>query len=103
MKFLSWGNGGYESVHNYAGVLIPLEEAHLHSHSARIGRTEFEEIPDSAASADAFELESEAAKDMDNESTGMLQMSAAEYTMDGLRRETRRGGGRAGHTEYECE
>ena len=116
MRFLSWNLSRHETVHSYAGVLVPLEEAHLHSHSARIGRTEFEERPDSAGDdlqdeAEMYEPGSGAAAaaakdpdlDQDNESTGMLQMSAAEYTIEGLRREVRKGGGRAGHSEYERE
>ncbi|KAI1861476.1 hypothetical protein JX265_004487 [Neoarthrinium moseri] len=83
-----------ESVHDYVGVLVPLEEAHLHSHSARSGKTEFEELArDGEAHYDAYAGldDDEAAKDRDNEGTGMLQMSAAEYTIEGLRREVREG------------
>ncbi|RYP85616.1 hypothetical protein DL769_000957 [Monosporascus sp. CRB-8-3] len=104
MRFLSWSFRRQESVHNYAGVLVPLEEAHLHSHSARTGKAEFEEIPDSADDAEeGYGVEPGAAKDQDNENTGMLQMSAAEYTIEGLRREMGKGGGRAGHSEYELK
>lgn len=105
MKFLSWQFARHESVHNYAGVLVPLEEAHLHSHSARTGKTEFEELPgeDVDGEEEDDDDEEDAIKDREDESTGMLQMSAAEYTIEGLRREVRKGGGRAGHTEYERE
>ena len=116
MRFLSWNLSRHETVHNYAGVLVPLEEAHLHSYSARLGKTEFEETPGSAddhdyeagmyesgsgVGADAADKDQD--QDLDNESTGMLQMSAAEYTIEGLRRDVRKGGGRAGLSEYECE
>ncbi|KAI0470691.1 membrane transporter [Xylariaceae sp. FL0804] len=119
-----------ESVHDYVGVLVPLEQAHLHSHSARSGKTEYEEgsengsedgsgddaaarprssnsggranhakdrrgggggggagvvVDDDDDDADDADLDLE-------EGTGMLQMSAAEYTIDGLRREVRSGG-----------
>jgi hypothetical protein len=75
-----------ESVENYLGVLVPLEEAHHYSHSARTGRTEFE-----AADPEAGDDDDEAAKDVDNETQGMLHMRAAEYTIEGLRKETRQG------------
>lgn len=106
MRLPSWSFNRQESVHNYSGILVPLEEAHLHSHSARAGKSEFEESPgeDADEDAEAYDgLEADAVKDQENESTGMLQMSAAEYTIDGLRREVRKGGGRAGHSEYECK
>ncbi len=94
---LSWrlGLGRRETVHDYVGVLIPLEEAHHHSHSARTGRTEFESRHD--ATDDVGH-----GKDEDNEAHGMLEMDAAEYTIEGLRQETRQG--RQGQwTEYESE
>lgn len=94
-----------ESVHDYIGVLVPLEEAHLHSHSARSGRSEFEEVRTSSddPATDDDEAESGLPKDGDSEQTGMLQMSAAEYTIEGLRREVRRGERRHQWTEYECK
>ena len=96
---ITWGLGlgRIESVHDYEGVLIPLEQAHHHSYSARIGRTEFE-----APAASADDDDEEADKDADNETQGMLNMHAAEYTIEGLRKETR--SGRQGKwTEYEIK
>lgn len=93
------GTGRVESVHDYAGVLVPLEEAHLHSQSARSGRTEFETKNDND---NDIELEEDAAagKNEESETEGMLQMDAAEYTIEGLRKEMRQG--RKGQwTEYE--
>ncbi|KAI8633697.1 sugar transporter [Xylariaceae sp. FL1651] len=97
-----------ESVNDYIGVLVPLEEAHLHSHSARCGRTEFEETRNSSggANADFDDEETElgaAFKHGDNEDTGMLQMDAAEYTIEGLRRDVRRGEPGRRWTEYELK
>lgn len=103
MRFRFPGLGRQESVHDYVGVLIPLEEAHLHSHSARSGRCEFEEAGNSSDDLDIDEPESGPPKDSDNEDTGMLQMSAAEYTIEGLRREVRKGQRRGQWSEYECE
>ncbi|KAI0179110.1 MFS general substrate transporter [Hypoxylon sp. FL1284] len=99
------GTGRQESVHDYVGVLVPLDEAHLHSHSARSGRSEFEEARTSSDDADddIDEPESGPPKDGDNEDTGMLQMSAAEYTIEGLRREVRKGQRRGQWTEYELK
>jgi hypothetical protein len=93
---ITWGLGlgRIESVDDYEGVLIPLEEAHLHSYSSRTGRAEFE----APASAD----DDEAGKDDENETQGMLPMQAAEYTIEGLRKETR--SGRQGKwSDYESE
>jgi len=91
-----WSGRRTESVDDYAGVLIPLEEAHLHSHSARSGHSEYEEVPDEASDAG----EDDAAKAQDD-GTGMLLMNAAEYSIEGLRREVRRGGKGRTWTEYE--
>ncbi|KAI0851263.1 MFS general substrate transporter [Daldinia vernicosa] len=91
-----------ESVHDYVGVLVPLEEAHLHSHSARCGRSEFEEV-EVRTSSDGAVAEAGLPKDDDNENTGMLQMRAAEYTIEGLRREVREGQRRRQWSEYELK
>ncbi|KAI2625864.1 MFS general substrate transporter [Hypoxylon sp. NC1633] len=91
-----------ESVHDYVGVLVPLEEAHLHSHSARSGRCEFEEARTSSDDPDTEEAEGRP-KDSDNEQAGMLQMSAAEYTIEGLRSEVRKGQKQHRWSEYELK
>ncbi|KAI0095447.1 MFS general substrate transporter [Daldinia grandis] len=103
MRFPSLRSRRQESVHDYVGVLVPLEEAHLHSHSARCGRSEFEEIRTSSDGPVADEPGVGLPKDDDNENTGMLQMSAAEYTIDGLRREVREGQRRRQWSEYELK
>ncbi|KAI0005637.1 membrane transporter [Xylariaceae sp. FL0662B] len=110
MEFLSSRFRRRESVHDYVGVLVPLEQAHLHSHSARSGKCEFEETSTSSGSDDDDvdaddEPESQAAKDGgDHEGTGMLpQMRAAEYTIEGLRREVRRGERGRRCSEYELK
>jgi hypothetical protein len=95
---LIWPGWRTESVDNYSGVLVPLEEAHLHSYSARCGRTEYEEVPDEAEDDD-----DDAAKDTDDEVTGMLEMSACEYSIEGLRKEVRRGEKERKWTDYECK
>ncbi|KAK8056868.1 hypothetical protein PG993_002095 [Apiospora rasikravindrae] len=108
VRLLGWRFLQYrpESVHDYAGVLVPLEEAHLHSHSARSGRTEFEErrdVEDEGADP-LMQGDDEADKDRESgEGTGMLQMSAAEYTIEGLRREMRQGERGRVWTEYELK
>ncbi|ROV96286.1 hypothetical protein VMCG_07660 [Cytospora schulzeri] len=82
---LRWRSSRPESVNDYTGVLIPLDQAHLHSHSARCGRMEYEEVPD-----DDGEEEEDFTKDRageEHEETGMLEMNAAEYSVEGLRRE----------------
>lgn len=89
-------SGPPESVENYLGVVVPLEEAHLHSHSRRTGRTEFEERP----TPDEDDDDNDATKDAE-ETQGMLEMSAAEYTIEGLRKEVRKGKGES--TDYESK
>ena len=93
---------GTISVDQYKGVLVPLEQAHLHSHSARTGRTEFEEPPDEAGAGDddGDEEEGKGLNDEETERTGMLEMRACEYSIEGLRREVRRGG-KGQWSEYE--
>jgi hypothetical protein len=99
--------GRTESIHDYNGVLVPLEEAHLHSHSARSGRCEFEETStceeDEGLMRGSEGLDDDADKDAENEGTGMLQMSAAEYSIEGLRRQVRKGDKGQTLTEYESK
>ncbi|KAJ2987174.1 hypothetical protein NUW58_g4651 [Xylaria curta] len=99
-----------ESVDDYLGVLVPLEEAHLHSHSARCGKAEFEEDRRGSGDANADgDLDDEETalgnsfKNSDNEGEGMLQMNAAEYTIEGLRRDVRKGEPGRRWTEYELK
>lgn len=97
--------GRPESVHDYVGVLVPLEQAHLHSHSARTGKSEFEEARDDEESEGLVDGEG-AAKDGEQgneEETGMLQMSAAEYTIEGLKKAVRKGERGQSVTEYTRE
>lgn len=82
---------------DYSDVVIPLDQAHLHSHSARCGRTEYEEVPHGEDDEDKDEHPK-----ADGEHTGMLEMSAAEYSVEGLRKEVRRGAGGT-RSEYESE
>ncbi|KAG6163088.1 hypothetical protein E4U10_006548 [Claviceps purpurea] len=100
-----------ESVHDYAGVLVPLEEAHLHGISARSDRTRSDsrrqdrradDLESAATAAAEEEEEEEEMKNADSEAEAMLQMEEAEYTIDGLRAEMRQG--RQGRwTEYEVK
>ncbi|ODA80247.1 hypothetical protein RJ55_03205 [Drechmeria coniospora] len=97
MAFLrQLGLGQIESVHDYVGVLIPLEEAHRHSHSVRTGRNELTSPPDEPGGRAA-------AKAGNSECQGMLEPDAAEYTIEGLRQETRQGPSGRRWTEYEIK
>lgn len=94
---------------DYSSVVIPLDQAHLHSHSARCGRTEFEEHglgSDDDDDDPKIVGENDGVHDGDgnenDEGAGMLPMSAAEYSIEGLRKEVRRGGGGL-RSEYESE
>ncbi|KAI0455872.1 sugar transporter [Xylaria acuta] len=112
-RFLRSRLARQESVHDYIGVLVPLEDAHLHSHSARCGKAEFEEdrrgSDDGNTNADLDGDEDEETalgtsyKNSDNEGEGMLQMDAAEYTIEGLRRDVRKGEPGRRWTEYELK
>ncbi|KAI1822144.1 sugar transporter [Xylaria intraflava] len=114
-RFLRSRFARQESVHDYAGVLVPLEEAHLYSHSARSGRTEFEEARQSSDDDDAsVDLDSDededeetalgtAFKNGNSEGAGMLQMDAAEYTIEGLRRDACKDEPGRKWTEYELK
>lgn len=88
-------------MEDYAGVLVPLEEAHLHSHSARAGRVEFE-VRDEDREDEAGSTKDGDDGESESESQGMLMMNAAEYTVEGLRSEMRRGR-RGQWTDYESE
>ncbi|KAG6064838.1 hypothetical protein E4U32_008037 [Claviceps aff. humidiphila group G2b] len=96
-----------ESVHDYAGVLVPLEEAHLHGLSARSDlrrqRRRADDLESAAtAAADDEDEDEDEGKGADSEAEAMLQMEEAEYTIDGLRAEMRQG--RQGQwTEYEVK
>lgn len=99
---------------DFSSVVIPLEQAHLHSHSARCGRAEYEELPDQDHGEDDDDADDEddhkvrgggggrEGEGEGDEGTGMLPMSAAEYSIEGLRQEVRRGGGGT-RSEYESE
>lgn len=90
------------SVSDYSNVLIPLDQAHLHSHSARCGRTEYEEVPGHDPEEDGEGEEDDPKDRHGDEGTGMLEMSAAEYSIEGLRKEVRKGGGGT-RSNYESE
>lgn len=76
-----------ETVDNYPGVAVSLEEAHWYSHSHRTGRT-VSEAP-TRNSYQATDEEDGRFKDADaDETRAMLERGAAyEYTIAGLRRE----------------
>ena len=88
MRVLGWSIqsvrgmvGGMRSgmtASEYATVVIPLEDAHLHSHSARMGYTEFDEDAGEASRGD----DTDGTKDGEHESTGMLEMRLAEYSIE---------------------
>ncbi|KAL2758185.1 hypothetical protein ACRALDRAFT_1061403 [Sodiomyces alcalophilus JCM 7366] len=85
-----------ETVDNYIGVAVPLEEAHWYSHSHRTGKAALQERSDDEEEDGRF-------KDADaDEAHGMLEGNAvSEYTIAGLRREI--GAGRRDSTDYELK
>ncbi|KAJ4396468.1 hypothetical protein N0V93_000687 [Gnomoniopsis smithogilvyi] len=106
-RITAWRLGGLlQPQHNvladYSSVVIPLERAHLHSHSARCGRTEYEEVAGEDLENDGEE-EDGGLKDGD-EGRAMLEMNPAEYSIQGLRKEVRKGeGGGKERGEYEMK
>lgn len=89
---------------DYASVVIPLDEAHQHSHSCRLRHRS---DPEAEGQVDdgAFDDDDAVGKDGDDEDTTMLVMSggAAEYSIEGLRKEVRRGRREENWTAYESE
>jgi hypothetical protein len=90
------------STEDYSGVLVPLEEAHLYSHSARKGRTESEDHLDRHNGETNGKQDDDDEGHDEEEGTGMLELKAAEYSIAGLRKEVRRGA-RGKWTDYESE
>jgi hypothetical protein len=96
-----WRRAG--TVADYTAVVVPLDEAHQHSHTFRLRpRPETEGQLDD----DVFEEEDPGIdKDGDDEDTTMLVASSTvpEYSIEGLRREVRRGRREENWTPYESE
>ncbi|OAA68506.1 sugar transporter [Niveomyces insectorum RCEF 264] len=118
------------SVTDYDGVLVSLEEAHLYSHAARMGRRseyehvagdedEDEEVVDAVAEPPAEEdedvengerrksgpLTAENGTDDDDDedasaATAVLPMRACEYSIEGLRRAVRQGDSKDGRRSW---
>lgn len=105
MRLLQWNIGPSRTPSSYAfeRVVIPLEDAHLHSYSARMGTgsPDLQGARDGDADADADDAD-DSGKDVEHEETGMLEMSVSEYSVEGLRREVRKGT-RGIPSEYERE
>lgn len=103
MAGLLWSGYRSESVDDYPGVLIPLEEAHLHSHSFRSRLPS--DLDDAVLGYD--DEGGHRHKDpADDEDTGMLleMGTEPEYSIEGFRREVRRGNkGGEKWTDYESE
>ncbi|KAL2127825.1 hypothetical protein VTI74DRAFT_10114 [Chaetomium olivicolor] len=91
------------STRDYTTVVVPLDEAHEHSHAYRSGQRNAEREGNSDDGA--FEDEAGGDKDDDEEGMGMLLTSrqVREYSIEGLRREVRTGGGVEKSTAYEMK
>lgn len=103
MMNILWSGYRSESVADYPVVLIPLGEAHLHSHSSRSRLPP--DLDDALIGQDGEGVHHH--KDpADDEDTGMLleMGTEPEYSIEGLRREVRRGNkGGEKWTDYESE
>lgn len=94
MRLLRW-NFPRRAPPSLDRVIVPLEDAHLHSYAARAGGG----AVGPRVSEDLEDGEEPGPKGS-HEETGMLEMSVSEYSIEGLRREVRKGS-RAQLTEYE--
>ncbi|KAK0719707.1 major facilitator superfamily domain-containing protein [Lasiosphaeris hirsuta] len=98
-----WTGRRNETVDDYSGVLVALEDAHPHSHSYRLGRRAgFDDSSDDESASDDGSGGGGKAGG-DDEGTAMLEMSVPEYSIEGLRREVRRGGKGEKWTDYEMK
>ncbi|KAK4104111.1 MFS general substrate transporter [Parathielavia hyrcaniae] len=97
-----WAWRQAETAADYAAVVVPLEEAHQHSHSYR---SRPRPNPEEPLDDEALTGDEDMDKDADDEDTTMLVMSnaAAEYSIEGLRREVRRGKRGENWTPYELK
>lgn len=97
VRLLRWNIPGPRTPASLDRVIVPLEDAHLHSYAARhggAGGSAEQDDDDDAEGGGAPEAKSS------HEETGMLEMSVSEYSIEGLRREIRKGS-RGPLTEYE--
>lgn len=98
-----WTGRRIESVDDYAGVLVSLEDAPLHGHTYRLRRRPgFDGSSDDDAALDDC-AEGGVKVDGDDEGTAMLDMSVPEYSIEGLRKEVRKGGKGEKWTAYESK
>ncbi|KAL2196402.1 major facilitator superfamily domain-containing protein [Corynascus similis CBS 632.67] len=111
MLSMPWTWRRSETALDYASAVIPLDEAHKHSHSYRLrprpelGRRLGDEGLDGANDDDVDDDDDGADKGGDEGDTAMLVMTsaAAEYSIEGLRREVRRGRRGESWTAYEMK
>ncbi|EAQ92476.1 hypothetical protein CHGG_00711 [Chaetomium globosum CBS 148.51] len=102
MISIPWTWRRSKTAADYASAVIPLSEAHRHSHSYRL-RSQPE--PEGQLEDEAFDEDDDPDKDGDDGDTTMLVManSAAEYSIEGLRREVRAGKKGGEWTTYEMK
>ncbi|KAK4248779.1 major facilitator superfamily domain-containing protein [Corynascus novoguineensis] len=111
MLSMPWTWRRSETALDYASAVIPLDEAHQHSHSYRLrprpesGRRLGDEGLDGANDDDVDDDDDGADKDGNEGDTAMLVMTsaAAEYSIEGLRKEVRRGRRGENWTAYEMK
>lgn len=99
MNFIRERFTAFEPPSGYAGVLIPLEEAHQHSYSSRTNRAS---LIESSIIADGNGGKNQGESADMHECTGMLG-PVPEYSVEGLRREVRQDGNPGTWSEYERE
>lgn len=101
-----------ETAADYASAVVPLEEAHQHGHSYRLGRRPSRvvgQLDDDASDEEDHSAGAGDGRDKDgddgDDDTGMLltNSAAAEYSIEGLRREVRRGERGRKWTAYESK
>ena len=93
IRIRPWSGRRAESVSDYPGVLIPLEEAHQHSHSYRTAQAglDDESIDGGVFDDDDDVIPGGVKQVRDHEGTGMLEMNTGEYSVEGLRKYVQKG------------
>ena len=99
MRLLRW-NLGPKTPASLDRVIVPLEDAHLHSYAARMNRGNRAPHLSADDGDDEEDEDVEAGAKSSHEESRMLEMNVPEYSIKGLRREAQEGS-KVPLTDYE--
>ena len=99
MRLLRWSLGP-KTPASLDRVIVPLEDAHLHSYAARMNRGNRAPHLSADDGDDEEDEDVEAGAKSSHEESRMLEMDVPEYSIKGLRREAQEGS-KAPLTDYE--